>query len=86
MASLISTAYLIVHIHFIDTHFIEGIQEMQRAKMLKDGIPQASVDKAMEVAATFQKPAIFISLGWVSQIVIGSILSLIAAFMLKSHK
>lgn len=59
---------------------------MQRAKMLKDGIPQASVDKAMEVAATFQKPAIFISLGWVSQIVIGSILSLIAAFMLKSHK
>ncbi|MCO5231033.1 MAG: DUF4199 domain-containing protein [Chitinophagales bacterium] len=85
-AAIISTLYLIVHINWIDTHFIEGIQEVQRAKMIKDGIAPETADKAMAMAANFQKPAIFISMGFVSQVIIGSILSLISALISKSEK
>lgn len=85
-AAVISTIYLIVHINWIDTHFIEGMQEVQRAKMIKDGIAPETADKAMEMAASFQKPAIFISMGLISQVIIGSILSLISALILKNEK
>ena len=85
LASLISTAYFFIHIQYINTHYISDLMDLQKQEMLKKGMSEEMVAKALQVSKGFYKPEFFIPIGLGTNIIVAAIISSIFAYFMKKN-
>jgi hypothetical protein len=83
-AALITAVYIYVLYAFIDPGLMEKSLAVAVEKMIEKGIPEAGIEKAMEMQAKMMKPWFTAMMGTISSVFYGLILSLIVSlFIMK---
>ncbi len=83
LASVISSVYFFIHVEIINPDFMNSLVEIQRDEMLKRGMSEEVVEKALEASAPFSSPYVFIPIGLLSNAAISAIISAIIAAVMK---
>lgn len=83
---LLSGIFSWVYTSFIDTGFMAKMQEIQRTKMLEQGLGDEQIEAALSMAEKFQNPLTLIFGSMAVFLLIGFILSLIIAAIMKNKR
>lgn len=79
----ISMIFSYLYIKFIDDSMMQMIQDKQIEAMEKQGLDDAQIDQAMEMAAKFSSPEIIFGIGLIAFIFFGFIISLIVSLFTR---
>lgn len=83
-AAIITAIYIYVLYAFIDPGLMDKSLAMAEAKMIEKGLPEAAVEKALEMQAKMMKPWFTGLMGLINSVFYGLILSLIVSlFVMK---
>lgn len=83
---LLSGIFTWIYTTFVDPDYMDRMMLKQEAAMLEQGLSQEQIDAGMEVAQNFQGPLAMILGATIGAIVIGFILSLIIAAIMKNNR
>ncbi|WP_242920602.1 DUF4199 domain-containing protein [Pontibacter liquoris] len=83
---LFSGIFSYVYSTYIDPGFMARMQEVQRAKMLEQGLSDEQIEMALGMAEKFQNPLTMIFGSMAVFLIIGFILSLIIAAIMKNKR
>jgi len=83
---LLSGIFSWIYTTYIDPEFMGRMQEVQRTKMLEQGLSDEQIDAALGMAAKFQNPLTMIFGSMAVFLIIGFILSLIIAAIIKNKR
>jgi len=83
---LLSGIFSWIYTTYIDPEFMGRMQEVQRTKMIEQGLSDEQIDAAMGMAAKFQNPLTMIFGSMAVFLIIGFILSLIIAAIMKNKR
>lgn len=86
VSGLISSFFSMAYMKFIDPTITDQIMKKAVEDMEKKGIPDEQIDQAMEMSKMFMSPGAMFVMGLLGSILIGFILSLIIAAILKKDK
>ena len=75
-----------IYTTFVDTDYMARMMEKQRVQMLEQGLPDEQVDAALAMAENFQGPLATIGGGTIGSLVLGFLLSLIIAAIMKNSR
>ncbi|GAA4428420.1 hypothetical protein GCM10023188_12560 [Pontibacter saemangeumensis] len=75
-----------IYTSFVDTGYMGRIIEKQREQMIEQGLSDEQIDAGMAMAQNFQGPLTMILGGTVITLIIGFILSLIIAAVMKNSR
>lgn len=75
-----------IYTSFVDTDYMGRMMEKQREQMIQQGLPDEQIDAGMAMAQNFQGPLTMILGGTVITLIIGFILSLIIAAVMKNSR
>lgn len=84
VSGLLSSIFSAVYIKFIDNSVMEEAMQEQVEKMEEQGMSDAQIDQAMEMAAMFQTPVMLVIFGLLWTLFIGFVISLIVAAITKN--
>ena len=84
VSGLLSSIFSVIYIKFIDDSAMEEAMQEQIEKMEEQGMSDAQIDQAMEMAAIFQTPVMMVLFGLLWTVFIGFILSLIVSAITKN--
>ena len=79
----ISMIFSYLYIKFIDDSMMQLIQDKQIEAMEKQGLDDAQIDQAMQMAEKFSSPEIIFGIGLIAFIFFGFIISLIVSLFTK---
>lgn len=82
-AIFISSVYFFIHVNFIDIHYAEMMSEVQRNEMIKNGMSETSITKAMSISSKFNTPIVMTGIGFTVNLLVATILSAITASIMK---
>ena len=83
-AAIISAIYIYVLYSFIDPGLMDKSMAVAEAKMLEKGLPEAAIERAMEMQSKMMKPWFTSLMGIFNSVIYGLILSLIVSlFVMK---
>lgn len=83
-AAIITAIYIYVLYAFIDPGLIDKSMAVAEAKMVDKGVPEAAIEKAMEMQSKMMKPWFTALMGIFNSVLYGLILSLIVSlFVMK---
>lgn len=77
VSGAISSVFTYLYIKFIDTSFIEAIQDKQIEAMQQQGMQAEQIDKAIEISSMFMTPEAFFIMGLIGAIIASVIIGLI---------
>ena len=83
VSGAISMIFSYLYIKFIDDSMMEMIQEKQIEAMEKQGLDDAQIEKAMEMAEKFSGPEVIFGVGLLVFIFFGFVLSLIVSLFTR---
>lgn len=83
VAGVLSTIFSYIYVKFIDDSMLSLIQEKQIEAMEKQGLDDAQIEQAMEMAGKFSSPEVLFGIGIIVFIFFGFILSLIVSLFTK---
>ena len=83
--AMISTAYLIVLVKFIDPNYLELVRQMAEEKMLKKGLNEEAIEQTMEMSERFRSLGFMTIAGFFGIIFMGTVYSLIIMIFLKKE-
>lgn len=83
---LLSGIFSWIYTTYIDPEFMSRMQEVQRTKMLEQGLSDEQIDAALGMAEKFQNPLTMIFGSMAVFLIIGFILSLIIAAIMKNKR
>lgn len=83
---LLSGIFTWIYTTYVDPEYMDRMMLKQEAAMLEQGLSQEQIDAAMEVTQNFQGPLVMILGATIGAIVIGFILSLIIAAIMKNNR
>ncbi|GGC08569.1 DUF4199 domain-containing protein [Dyadobacter sediminis] len=83
---LLSSAFNMFYMQFIDNTLLEQAMNKVREDMEKSGKDDAQIDQAMELSQRFMSPGIVFFMGVLGSILMGLIVSLIVAAILRREK
>ncbi|WP_066506165.1 DUF4199 domain-containing protein [Rufibacter sp. DG15C] len=83
VAGLLGGIFTFIYVKFVDTAFLQKVQDLQIAKMEEQGLSEAQIEKATEMAATFSGPGMMLVMGILGTLVIGFLVSLVMAAIMK---
>lgn len=86
ISGLISSFFSMAYMKFIDPTITDQIMKKAVEDMEKKGIPDEQIDQAMEMSKIFMNPGAMFIFGLFGSILIGFILSLIIAAIVKKDK
>jgi Protein of unknown function (DUF4199) len=86
ISGLISSFFSMAYMKFIDPTITDQIMKKAVEDMEKKGIPDEQIDQAMEMSKMFMSPGAMFVMGLLGSILIGFILSLIIAAIVKKDK
>ena len=75
-----------IYTSFVDTGYMTRLMEKQREQMVLQGLPDEQIDAGMAMAENFQGPLTMILGGTVLTLIVGFILSLIIAAIMKNSR
>ncbi len=84
-ANIISSIYFFIHIQFVNTNFMEALEQAQRAEMLSRGMSEEMIEKSMALAESFNSPTVSVPIGLLVNTVISAIFGAIAAAIMKKE-
>jgi hypothetical protein len=85
ISSLMFSAFFVLYIQFIDTDFMEIMEEVQRQALIDQNISEEQIDQAMKLAKSFQSPWILFTFGVVVGIISQLIFALITTIFTKKE-
>ncbi|MGE4587056.1 MAG: DUF4199 domain-containing protein, partial [Mangrovibacterium sp.] len=85
-AGIIQTLYTIILYKYIDPSVMEQIRVMQEEAMLKQGLPEESIEMATSMMAKFQSPLILAVSSLITFVLIGLVISLITSVFVRRNK
>ena len=85
VGALISSIYSYIYMKFIDPSFMDLIYQMQEDEMMKRGMSEDEIEKAMELTAGFMTPEIILVFGIIGLIFFSFILSLLVSLVTKKN-
>lgn len=83
IAGFITSVFMYIYVKFIDTTMMDRAMEMQRVELEKQGMDDAQIDQAMEMASSFTGPEMVLVGGTVGFLIIGFIIALIVSAIMK---
>ncbi|MBK7963863.1 MAG: DUF4199 domain-containing protein [Bacteroidetes bacterium] len=83
IGGIITAAYTVLYVTVIDPEFMTYIQEKQMTKMLEMGMPEEQIEIALNQSAKFQTPFWMFTWTLLGSMLIGTLISLIMAAVLK---
>ena len=83
IGGIITAAYTVLYVTVIDPDFMTFIQEKQMNKMLEMGMPEEQVEQQLNMSAKFQTPFWMFTWTLLGTLLIGTLISLIMASVLK---
>lgn len=83
IAGVLSSIFSFIYIKFIDDSMLEKIKDAQIEQMENQGMDDAQIEQAMEIAGKFTTPVAILIMGIVGMVFIGFILSLIVSLFTK---
>ncbi len=86
IVGLISSFYSFAYMKFIDSSIPEQILKNAQREMEKKGLPDDQIDQAMEYSKMFMSPGVMFVAGVFFTVILGFILSLIIAAIMKKDK
>ena len=86
IVGLLSSIFMYIYINFVDPEMMNRAMEMQRVQMEERGMDDAQIDQAMEMAGKFSSPELMIVFGTLGFVVIGFIIALIVAAIMKNAR
>ena len=86
ISGLISNFFSMAYMKFIDPTITDQIMKKAVEDMEKKGMPDEQIDQAMEMAKMFMNPGAMFVLGLLGTILVGFIMSLIIAAIVKKDK
>ena len=86
VAGLLSSLFSVFYTQIIDPGFQERITEKVRAQLEDQGLADDQIDQALEIGQKFQSPGIAFAVGIFTTILIGVLLSLIIAAVIRRNK
>jgi hypothetical protein len=79
----LSSIFTFLYLKFVDDSMLQTIRDKQIEGMEAQGMDDAQIDQAMEIAGKFSGPVAILIIGIVGSIFIGFIISLIVALFTK---
>jgi Protein of unknown function (DUF4199) len=86
LITLISIGYFLIYVYVIDTEFIEATMEISRQKMTEAGMSEDQIDSALSISSKIMTPPIMAGIGAITSIILGSVISIIAAAIFKHEQ
>ena len=83
IGGIITAAYTVLYVTVIYPDFMTYIQEKQMTKMLEMGMPEEQIEMALNQSAKFQTPFWMFTWTLLGSMLIGALISLIMAAVLK---
>ena len=83
IAGIIGAIWAILYFQVIDPGIMDRIMEGQMEQMLEKGMSEEDAERAMSMTSKFTSPPIIAAFSLVGSVIIGCVLSLIAAAILK---
>ena len=83
VSAVISVVFSYIYVKFIDDSMLAVIQEKQIEAMEKQGMDDAQIEQAMEMASKFSTPEVMFGMALIVFIIFGFILSLIVSLFTK---
>lgn len=83
IAGLLTSVFMYIYAKFIDTEMMNRAMEMQRVEMEKQGMEDAQIDQAMEMASKFSGPEMILIGGTIGMLIVGFIIALIVSAIMK---
>jgi len=83
---LLSSAFTMFYMQFIDNTLLTQGMDKVREDMEKKGMDDSQIDQAMELSQRFMSPGIIFFMGVVGYIIMGFLVSLIIAAILRREK
>ncbi len=84
--ALIGAVYMYLYATFINPDFIEEIRQATMEKMAKQGQSDEQIEQAMEMMESFTSPVMMSVWGFVGSAIMGAIVSLIGAAIMKKDQ
>lgn len=84
-AGIIQSLYTVILFKFIDPSLLDQIRMMQEEVLLKQGLPEESIESATDMMAKFQSPVLMAISGLFSFALLGFIISLITSIFVKKN-
>lgn len=78
-----SSIFTFIYLKFVDDSMLQTIREKQIEGMEAQGMDDAQIDQAMEIASKFSGPVAILIIGIIGSVFIGFIISLIVALFTK---
>ena len=85
ITGLLSSAFMFIYVKFVDDSMIAQIKEQQISGMEEQGLSDAQIESAMEIASRFLTPGVMAIMGVVFFVFIGFIISLIVSAITKKN-
>jgi hypothetical protein len=86
ISGLLSSAFAAFYIGFIDDSSIKQTLALQRKKFEEQGMDDAQIDQAIAMAEKFSGPGTIFLFGLIGSVIIGLIISLVIAAILKHER
>jgi hypothetical protein len=86
IAGILTSIFMYIYAKFIDTGLMDRAMEMQRVEMENKGMDEAQIDRAMEMASKFSGPEMILIGGTIGFAIIGFIIALIVAAIMKNKR
>lgn len=86
VGSIISSVFTFLYIKFVNSAILDQIREKQIMEMEKQGMSDAEIDKAMEIAGMFMGPTAILIMGIFFGVFLGFIIALIVSAFTKKER
>ena len=86
ISGAISSVFTYVYMVFVDSSILELIKEKQLEEFEKQGLTDAQIEQALDMASTFMTPGFISSMAFVGILLIGAIIGLIVAGIVKNSR
>jgi hypothetical protein len=86
IVGLIGATFTMFYMQFIDTTILSQSLDKARADMESRGMDDSQIDQAMEISEKFMTPGMVFLIGILSYVIIGFIISLIVAAIMRKEK
>lgn len=84
VSGAISAVFSYIYVKFIDDSMLTIVKDLQVEKMEEQGLSDAQIEQAMEIAGKFMVPEVMLPLALLSMVFVGFILSLIVSAFTKN--
>lgn len=85
VAGVLSAIFSVVYLTYIDPELMDSIMDMQRIKMEEQGMSDAEIDQAMDMASNFQSPGMLFLFATLGTIFYAFLVSLIVSIFTKRN-